>query len=85
MQVTTLGNGDFELSKTKLAGFAPLIALALKELVAGCKANRVAYLDLRAMPLQSGTNLINLGPSACLAGKLSLVGAQLGAPSQACS
>ena len=80
--MTTLPNGDFELSRTALAGFAPLKSLALEPLLAGYKKQGTAYLDLRVMPLQPGTNLINLGPAACLAGDISLVAGQMGAPSQ---
>ena len=80
--MTALPNGDFELSKTALAGFAPLKSLALEQLIAGFKKQGVAFLDLRVMPLQPGTQLINLGPAACLAGEISLVAGQMGAPSQ---
>lgn len=80
--IVRLGNGDFELTQTKLAGFAPLAPLALEELLAGYKEAGVAYLDLQAMPLPARTGLINIGPSACLAGHISLVEGQLGGDSQ---
>jgi hypothetical protein len=72
-------NGDFELTSTKLAGYAPLAPLALEELMAGYTEAGAAYLDLQAMPLPARTGLINIGPSACLAGHISLVEGQLGA------
>ena len=82
VEVVPLANGDFELSKTTLAGFAPLAPLPLEELMAGCKERGVVYLDLAAMPLPAGSGLTHIGPSSCLAGEVTLVEGQHGGGSQ---
>ena len=82
VEVVPLGNGGFELSKTALAGLAPLAPMLLEELLAGFKESGVAYLDLAAMPLPAGTGLTHIGPSACLAGEITQVEGQLGGSSQ---
>ena len=46
---------------------------------------QVVYLDLRKVKIhQDACNLINVGPCACLAGQITVVQGQQGAPSQAC-
>ena len=46
---------------------------------------QVVYLDLRKVKIQQDAcNLINVGPCACLAGQITIVQGQQGAPSQAC-
>ena len=45
----------------------------------------MVYLDLRKVKIQQDAcNLINVGPCACLAGKITVVQGQQGPPSQAC-
>ena len=45
----------------------------------------MVYLDLRKVKIQQDAcNLINVGPCACLAGQITVVQGQQGAPSQAC-
>ncbi len=46
---------------------------------------QVVYLDLRKVKIQQDAcNLINVGPCACLAGQISAVLGQQGAPSTVC-
>jgi hypothetical protein len=74
-----------EMPSTTLAGYSPLPPMALDSLMEGYEAKQVAYLDLRKVRVKGSSNLINIGPNACLAGDLARVPGQLGAPSQVCS
>ena len=48
----------------------------------GPLVTQVVYLDLRKVKIQQDAcNLINVGPCACLAGQISAVPGQQGAPS----
>ena len=64
---------DTEMSRTVLAGYAPMASITVEELLAGYQSRQVVYLDLRKMRVQGTSNLINIGPNSCLAGAVSLV------------
>lgn len=76
---------DMEMSRTVLAGYAPMAAISIEDLMAGYETRQVAYLDLRKMRVKGTSNLINIGPNSCLAGDLSLEPEKPGTPQQVCS
>ena len=71
-----------EMSRTVLAGYAPMGAISVEELMAGYESRQVAYLDLRKMRVKGTSNLINIGPNSCLAGDISLMPEQPGTSQQ---
>lgn len=75
---------DVEMSRTVLAGYAPMGTLTLEELMAGYESRQVAYLDLRKIRITAASQLINIGPNSCLAGELSLLPKTRKAPSTVC-
>lgn len=76
---------DMEMSRTVLAGYAPMAAMSIEDLMAGYETRQVAYLDLRKMRVKGTSNLINIGPNSCLAGDLSLEPEKPGTSQQVCS
>ena len=56
---------------------------SLQDLCEAFRATKMAFLDLQKMSLQPQAGVADAGPAACLAGDLTLVPSQMGAPSQA--
>ena len=44
--------------------------------------SQVAFLDLRRMQVHADSNLLDVGPSSCVSGRLHLVMGQMGTGSQ---